>query len=119
MQTTHQPPNPDTDQDLADALAAVDVTAAPGFDPALARRGWLALKQARGQTVDLHHLPPAHVMAPAAGWPPMPADATCAEITQRALLRTVHLLRHKGIIPRSDREAAAQHTTQAPLGGAA
>lgn len=100
-----RPPN--KTQPLAEALAAVDVTAAPGFDPALARRGWQTLKAARGQNVDLHKLAPAHVIAPAAGWPPMPADATVAEINLRARLRVINKMRAMGLIPRSDLGGAA------------
>jgi hypothetical protein len=92
---------------IASALDAVDVTTARHFNPHAAQSAWATLKQARGQSVDLCRLTPAHMIDPGVEWPTFPPDASTAEITLRARLRIKLQMRHRGLTPRRALPGAA------------
>ncbi len=63
----------------APELATVDVTTAHAFCPAAAQSAWADLKEARGQTVRLNDLTPAHAIRSVAG----PDDGFVAQADRR------------------------------------
>lgn len=76
---------------IAQALAAVDVTATP-FDLHSAQHGWAELKAQRGQDVHFERLAPAHLIRAPAPAVVIPID-TLGSIAARAHARAVAYIR--------------------------